>query len=300
MGTPPIARTFAALGCLALAIDAASAEPAPSCNALSADSVELPAAFTADGHVFVRAALNHAAERWFVLDTATTPSSVDLAYARSAGLPLAPGSNSFTGVAGSQPSFLTRADVQSGPLHIGKVAFAAQDFAPPAPDGTAVAGLLGASFFAQRILTIDYPGRRVWIGGNSIRRCREARPVRLQDGVPITKVRIAGREIETLVDTGGAYELLIQPVAAPRLGLGDVMNHSALISGNGYGGSLEVHRGPGPMLEAAGLSLIESDISFIPLPVPIDGGIGSLLFRRGRLTIDYPARMMVLAGSKGR
>ena len=105
---------------LAVILSAAALPPAHAalpagCDVLSADKIELPAAFTDDGLLYLRVSLNGATERWFELDTGTTPSAVDLTYARSAKLDLTGHRGRGSGAGADHPAYIqTHADARAG------------------------------------------------------------------------------------------------------------------------------------------------------------------------------------------
>ena len=68
------------------------------------------------------------------------------------------------------------------------------------------------------------------------------------------KIGIGGRELDAMVDTGGAYELLIHPAAVPCRGLDNLMTCSPLMEGRTYGGIKGAPRS-GPPLDVGMMHL---------------------------------------------
>lgn len=275
---------------------AASARPASrsECDMSSASNVELPSAFTDDGLLYLRVSLNGVPERWFELDTGTTPSAVDLSYARLAKLDLRGRRGHGDGAGTDRPEYIqTHADVRAGAFATSDISIQALDFAPPGPDGQPIGGVLGTSFLQSHTLIADYRARKAWIGQGSLAGCPAAQPFKLRFNIVVTRIGVGGRPMEAIVDSGGVYDLLVQPAVAASLGLADVMAKGATGVGYGYGGKVEVKGGIGPALDVGQIHHSRSEAVFIPIPPKVDVAIGTHFLRHTRMTIDYRSRRIL-------
>jgi hypothetical protein len=278
----------------AAASTAAHAAPPAGCDPLAAEKIELPAAFTDAGQLYLRVSLDGAAERWFQLDTGTTPSAVDLAYARLAKLDLTGRKGHGSGAGADRPAYIqTSATARTGGFTAANISIQALDFAPPGPDGQPIGGVLGTSFLKRRMLIADYRTRKAWISQGSLAGCKAARPFRLRFDIVVTHIKVGGRPMEAIVDSGGVYDLLVQPKAAPALGLSDAMAKGTSGVGYGYGGKVDVRGATGPSLDVGSIHHPQSQVSFIPIPLTIGVAIGTHFLRHTRTTIDYRSRKIL-------
>jgi hypothetical protein len=264
------------------------------CDTLSADHIELPTAFNDDGWLYLRASLDGAPERWFLLDTGTTPSVVNMDYARLAKLNLTGGKGRGAGAGDNRPAFIrTSAKVRAGTFTTAAISIVALDLPKTGPDGQPVGGVLGTSFLKGQVLVVDYRIRKAWISQGSLAGCQTAQPFKLRYGIVVTSIKVGGRTKDAVVDSGGVFELLVQPSAAPALGLSEVMEKSKLGDGYGYGGKVDIRVAAGPSLDVGQIHRPESQISFITIPLKIDVAIGTHFLRQTRTTIDYRTRKIL-------
>lgn len=229
-----------------------------------------------------------------LLDTGTTPSAINLDYAKSLGLKLSAAPRQGAG-AGSDPLkiYPTKvARLQAGAFERTEVPFVAVDHTIRGPDEKPVAGVLGYSFLRGTVVTLDYVNREAWIGAAGLKDCACALSFTLVNHVPTISSQIAGETIRTLIDTGGAYELLLTPPAVRRLGLDATMRTATLTSGFGYRGRQASRTGQGPPLRVGALIRPSPTVTYIPLPVRVDGALGTHFLKNLRVTIDYPARLI--------
>jgi len=288
------ARKWLLAAMWAAASASTQAELPAGCNPLSADAIELPAAFTDDGQLYLRVSLNGAPERWFQLDTGTTPSAVDLGYARLAKLDLTGHRGHGGGAGADRPAYIqTSATARAGAFTAPNISIQALNYAPRGPDGQPIGGVLGTSFLKRQLLIVDYRTRKAWISQGSLARCKTAQLFRLRFGIVVTRIKVGGRPMDAIVDSGGVYDLLVQPSAAPAFGLSDAMAKGMSGVGYGYGGKVEIRGAVGPALDVGQIHHAQSQVSFIPIPLKIHVAIGTHFLRHTRTTIDYRSRKIL-------
>ena len=262
----------------------------------SVDSVAtLPSVFHMDEaeHVFIKVSLNGNPEVWMMLDTGTTPSAINATYAKSIGLVASakPG----TGIgAGTNPINITNTlirSLQCGAVRESNVPFVTVEYARAGPDGRPIAGVLGFSFLRKHTLILDYPRRTAALSDEKLT-SSAAIPFSLTNDIPTVPVAIKGRVISALLDTGGTYQILITPNTTRTLGLEADALQARQSSGVGYGGVQTLSIGPGPGFAVAGITRKSSNITYMPLPIGVDGALGTLLFKDLRLVIDYRSRLV--------
>jgi predicted aspartyl protease len=125
-------------------------------------------------------------------------------------------------------------------------------------------GSLGFPLFSDRLLTLDYPGRRLRTSPGTLPPVdgREILPLRLADGLPIIPIAVGPLTVEALVDSGSDGELILPLSLAAKLPLESpprpagrmatlfniVHLFKARLAGDVRIGSHEIHR---PMLTFA-------------------------------------------------
>jgi predicted aspartyl protease len=79
-------------------------------------------------------------------------------------------------------------------------------------------GLLGFALFRDYLLTLDFPNRQVLLteGALSPDGEKTVLPFRMQDGVPITSLRVNGQSVEAQLDSGGGGLTLPEELAAQQ------------------------------------------------------------------------------------
>ena len=89
--------------------------------------------------------------------------------------------------------------------------------------GEDVAGILGFSLFAHRLVTIDYPGMRLVIEGGELPAPDEQDilALTLEDGLPVLPVRFGGRDVPLVIDTGSDQAFALPLAQAAHLDFED-------------------------------------------------------------------------------
>jgi predicted aspartyl protease len=77
-------------------------------------------------------------------------------------------------------------------------------------------GLLGFTLFRDYLLTLDFPKREVILATGALQQDGEKTvlPFRMPDGVPITSLRVSGRQVEAQLDSGGGGLTLPEELAS--------------------------------------------------------------------------------------
>ena len=260
---------------------------------------ELPAAFV-DGFVFVQGMVNDAPPVWMLLDTGDEASSIDPDYARSLGLVLGHGRaiRGFGDDGGE--SFETRvARLRIGAAAGHDLPFLAHPMAGiTGPDGEPVSVVVGYSFLAGRTLILNYSQKTaVLVRSSGAVRAHDL-PMDLRQGLPIVTARVGGQPARLLIDTGGAYRLLLDSKAAVAMGLGAGMESATPVTGTGAAGKALVRVGRGPDLDLGCVRDLEPVTVYAGFGVSdVDavGAVGKDLLASYTVTFDYGAGIFRLS-----
>ena len=171
------------------------------------------------GRPFVMVTVNGKGPFRFLLDTGTGGSAmVTEELADELHLPAAGEAqlNDPSGMGGRSAPM-----VRIDSLDVAGVQFAgikAVRHAIPGAEGKCL-GMLGFPLFRQWLLTVDYLHQRLTLTDGALAPDGERRvlPFRMQDGVPVVKLRLGGADgsqVEAQLDTGGGGLSLPEPVAA--------------------------------------------------------------------------------------
>ncbi len=276
---------------LLLALGLAGCAETPPVRPEAADT-PLPAAFR-DGFVFLQVSVNGAPPVWMELDDGTSPSAIDLDYARSLGLALKPGAGSGTGFGTEKIAFYnTQATVAAGAASRSIDFSAAPLTGLTGPDGKPLAGVLGYSFLRNRILVIDYPKSEIRFAADSAP-CACDLFMGMDNDIPTVPVTVAGHRLTALVDSGGAYELLVTPAGVKAAGLDAETARAKPVTGYGYAGSQAAAIGTAPDLSVGAIlrqnpSAVYSTFGTAPLKTP--AALGTWFLKNYKVTLNYRAR----------
>ena len=269
------------------ALTACAAAPAETAIAPVTASGPLPAVFR-DGRIYLHVALNSASPVWMELDTGTVPSVIDAGYAQTLGLDVKNSRQAGKGFGTAQvPVARTQAQITAGPIAANDIAFSVMPLHNmPGPDNQPVAGVLGFSFLAGRIITIDYASGTVRFADA----CTCDLRMTLDADVPSVPVMIAGHAVDALIDTGGGYDVLITPATANAIGLQGQMNLAAPVQGVGYGGAQAGRMGAGLDISAGGITRPASSAlysTFGTAPIKSGAALGFNFLQSARVTLNY-------------
>jgi hypothetical protein len=98
--------------------------------------------------------------------------------------------------------------------------------------------------------------------------------------------------MSALLDTAGGYQLLLTPQATERLGLRSSQADAAETSGVGYGGTQALKVGKGPGFRVGKVTMDTSEITYMPLPIQVDGALGTHFFKNYRVEFDYRSKVV--------
>ena len=250
----------------------------------------------------------------FMIDTAVTPSVIDLAAAASLGLPvqLAEGQEAAgTGTQSAKYFPVQMPTVSIGGTGVRNVEAVAFDMSALAKrHGRPVHGILGDSFLTGRIVLVDYAESTVRIltaekeVEGAIRGCAQVHDQILTfvpgDGAPLLKIRVGEMEIPVSLDTGSALSLelyegaLSSPAISSRIGSqrdrsvlgarGEASVKEAVFDGTVRLGPLEWKQ-PTVILSGPKGS-----------PGTRLGNLGNGFLKGHRLILDYKNRRLVILG----
>lgn len=278
---------------LFLAIALSSCATAPEAS----HDIVLPSAFR-DGAAFIQVSVNGAPPRWMGLDDGTSPSVLDLDYAKSLGLTLKPGAGAGTGFGTQKIQFFnTVVDIASGDATRSHVDFSAAPLTGmTGPDGQPLAGVVGYSLLKDRILVIDYKAATIAFVASSERRDSDI-PMGMDNLIPTVPITVAGHTLSALIDTGGAYELLVTPKGVAAAGLQAYVDQAQRVTGYGYAGAQAVRIGSAPDVTVGPFSHanpVTVYSTFGTAPLKSQAAIGYQFLRHYRVTLNYRARTVRL------
>ncbi|MFZ6743654.1 pepsin/retropepsin-like aspartic protease family protein [Undibacterium sp. JH2W] len=248
------------------------------------------------GNIYVKVSVNGAKKTWMMLDTGTASASIiDLDYAQSLGIQLTPEAEG-TGGFGSEkvPTFNT------SPVHLSADTSKGQitDFESfkidgmTGPDGKALSGLLGYSFLAGKTLVIDYKKEEIYFVKNAAKPDRQDVKMELNLNIPSVNIKMSGHDVRALIDTGGAYNLLITPATTKEIGIEQYLEEAKPAGSSGHGGEQAVRIGKAPDISIGDLvihDLTAAYTSFGTTGINAGASLGKDFLKNYKLTINYGA-----------
>lgn len=286
-----MSKTLAiAAACLAAALSACASTPQQQAD------VVLPAVFR-DGLVYIQVSVDGAAPVWMNLDDGTSPSAIDLDYARSLGLRLKPGVGSATGIGSERIEFFnTSAELAAG-ASSRRIDFSASRLKGMlGPNGKPLAGVLGYSFLAGRILVVDYPNQTVTFAEIS-KPCICDLPMGFDTNIPTVRATIGGHAVTALIDSGGQYDLFATPAAVKLAGLQAQVDKARSVTGYGYAGAQGVRIGHAPDITVGSIRKDNPETvygTFGTSPLKAQAALGARFLKDYRVTLNYRARTVRL------
>ena len=247
----------------------------------------------------------------FILDTGSGSASVTPGFARGLDLQVhgGPVQASGAGEGATEIRIGAARAVNIGPLHFENMPVMVFSADPFKPLGQPMSGALGYDVFARWTVTVDFAARRLFfIDPRSYTPPPAAivLPADLTARVPIVSVTVRARSssrprrARLVVDTGtSTFAVLFSSDFAGRAHIATISPRRTLGLGSGsaglsIGSVMRVHA-----IDAGGLVLnspvvgVPGDTTGFFASGVANGTMGQGLFRRGRLTIDYPHKRIV-------
>jgi predicted aspartyl protease len=170
-----------------------------------------------------------------------------------------------------------------------------------AATGRTFAVLVGRDVLRRLVLDVDFPARRVAFhrpGAWATPPDAVALPLRLQGGAPMTTIRVEGRPVEVMIDTGATGVLALSARVAQDVGLlapGRPVSSARSVSLGGLSVDRIVQA---RSVEAAGVTLRDAPVQiYAPSssgPIP-QGLLGAGFLRRFRMALDLEGKRLLLA-----
>lgn len=265
-------------------------------QALSRHEHSLPAMFH-HGFVNIRISVNGRPEAWMILDTGSTESMIDTAYANTIGLKVTPSEDSAATFG------TTKSDTfNTDPVHLrvgGEpervVLFQAITLGGMmGPDGTPAAGLLGRTFLEGKSIVIDYKREEVYFETAPQPADHRDVAMSLKTGIPIIKLKIADQLVDSLIDTGGTYGVIITPATAKELGIERLMSEAKPAHTFGHGGEQHIVVGKAPPFSIGDLAVHDLSAAYTTFGTATDTigagvSLGIVFLKKYKVTLNYVA-----------
>ena len=224
----------------------------------------------------------------FILDTGTSPSVLNVRVARQLGLVLSPAKVTAIG-RDTEVAFATVPDLQLGALQARSTAFLVTDLADVERAWKIpIAGILGLDILGKTSFRLDYERQILEFGDVS----REGIPIGLSTSLdlPIAEIRINGKALHLLVDTGSDRLVFF---GGRSTGILD--SPGALVRGNSVAGGVPVHQGPALEFEWHGRRFQQEPVIVAGREEPLFDGllsVRSMGFRS--IAVDATRRVVYL------
>ena len=242
-----------------------------------------------------------------MIDTGTDPSAIDIALAKELGLKLGRGGEIDGGGTQNVKAFETLLpSVRVGPISATNVeALAGESIAKiGATLGRPIRLVLGKSFLNGRVVQFDFPGRVLRFPARSPDLAaspgrRAILPLRYEDDVELDGVRVDGRPVRAILDTGSNGSLKITPEAVHALGLDAAASAGNEARGAGYRGTYSSREGRVASLDLGGVRVADPEATFW-LPhtghdgKPWDVNVGNAILKDFVVTLDAVGGRLVI------
>jgi len=245
-----------------------------------------------------------------MIDTGTDPSGIDVALAKELGLKLGvSGEIDGAGTQSVRAAETLLPEVTLGPVVARDVeALAGPSIAMIAETlGRPVRVILGKSFLDHRIVRWDFPNRVLDFPRDLPRpepaADRAVLSCRYEDDVLVTGVRVDGKPVRAILDTGSNGAVKITPEATRRLGLEKNAAAGTASNSTGFRGSYAARKGRVESLDLGTLHVGASDATFWPPGTGHDGkpwdvNIGNAVLKDFVVTLDSVHGILVIERPK--
>lgn len=241
----------------------------------------------------------------FLLDTGVTPSVVDLAVARTAGLDVdTDAAGEAVGTGSEQvviyPTAIEGISIAGRPYDdVEAVALDLSSFTERL--GRPLHGILGYSFLSTRAVRYDYGAGTLEIfdagapdyGPETARRARFPMVLDGTD-IHISPVYLNGSPITAILDTGSSLTLELSSHAARRIGLDRLIATADTASVRGARGEARILTAHVDSIRIGALPVPETEIHFPERDREADANLGNAILRHFVLTVDYVNRVVWL------
>ncbi|WP_028970364.1 retroviral-like aspartic protease family protein [Sphingomonas sp. URHD0057] len=172
----------------------------------------------------------------------------------------------------------------------------------PPSNGTSAtaAGFTGFEFFAEYVTTIDYPAQKIRFASTLPKAAKGLRVPFYNDGSHIyVRAKIDGVDGMFGLDTGDGGTVIIFPAFAARFAIHGAAGNAAT-SGGGVGGSVKAQPGVLDRFSMGGLNFDRLPVRFSQnkggafASKSLAGNLGGGILQCFRITIDFPAHLLVL------
>jgi len=242
-----------------------------------------------------------------MIDTGTDPSAIDIALAKELGLRLGRGGEIDGGGTQTVKAFETRlASVRVGSVTAVNVEVLAGGSIAKigATLGRPIRLVLGKSFLNGRVVQFDFPRKMMRFLARSPDAVaapgrRAILPSRYEDDVELDGVRVDGKPVRAILDTGSNGSLKITPEAVHALGLGAAASGGKKARGTGYRGTYSSREGHVESLDLGGIRVADPEAIFW-LPntghdgKPWDVNVGNSILKDFVVTLDTVGRHVLI------
>lgn len=245
-----------------------------------------------------------------LFDTDTDPSAIDLATARELGLKMGSKGSQGTGggteinlvyptsIPGVELGSVTAKEVNAAAINLTKLS---------GKLGRPIHGVLGYSFFKNRIFQIDYAALKIrfyaatpypGIQNSPNTANRTVAPFRYENDVIIESVFVNGQKVRATLDTGGSNTFDVTPEGITMLGLEEEARNAKAEISAGYNGEFESRKGTLKSVRIGGLSVDSTQVSFWSADTGHDNKkyqltVGNGFFKNYLVTFDFRAKLVV-------
>ena len=208
---------------------------------------EIPFRFE-HGEILVQAVIGGRGPFTLLLDTNTSPSALDLAFAKSERLALRAVHGAVAGGGAGHPQvYLTKLPMtELGRMRTTGLEAVAIDLSNVRDRlGVDIKGVLGDNFLSGRVVQINSPKRMIRFYSSSLltaseRSGRLTFPFKIDDeDIVMEGVRVNGRKIPATIDTGSDGTFKLTPSAVESLGLSETASKGTPQTSVGYKGTAQ-------------------------------------------------------------
>jgi predicted aspartyl protease len=242
-----------------------------------------------------------------MIDTGTDPSAIDIALARELGLKLGAGGEIDGGGTRTVHAYETTIpSLRIGSTTAKNVEALAGESVPQIAEklGRPIRIVLGKSFLNRRIVRFDYPKKNLSFLTlpPSLAETPGRRAVvrfRYEDDVELEGVRIDGKPVRAILDTGSNGSLKITPEAVRTLGLESAASAAREGQGTGYRGTYSSREGRVARLELGGIRIEKPAATFWLAKTGHDGkpwdvNVGNVILENFVVTFDAVGGHLVI------